>query len=32
MKIRASNERGRTEIDWLDSYHSFSFNYYKNRI
>lgn len=28
MKIRASNERGRTEIDWLDSYHSFSFNYY----
>ncbi|MBI4852783.1 MAG: pirin family protein [Acidobacteria bacterium] len=28
MKIRHHNERGKTEIDWLKSYHSFSFNTY----
>ena len=28
IEIRRSNERGRTKIDWLDSYHSFSFGEY----
>ncbi len=28
IEIRKSNERGRTKIDWLDSYHSFSFGEY----
>lgn len=28
MKIRRSNERGKTQTSWLDSYHSFSFNNY----
>jgi hypothetical protein len=31
MKIRHRNERGKTEIDWLKSYHSFSFNNYYDR-
>jgi quercetin 2,3-dioxygenase len=28
IEIRKSDERGRTKIDWLDSYHSFSFGEY----
>ncbi|KAF0249091.1 MAG: Pirin domain-containing protein [bacterium] len=28
MKIRRHNERGKTSVAWLDSYHSFSFNNY----
>jgi hypothetical protein len=28
ITFRKSNERGRTQIDWLDSYHSFSFGQY----
>src|SRR5258708_1227874 len=28
INIRRSEERGRTAIDWLDSYHSFSFGDY----
>lgn len=28
IKIRRGEERGRTEIDWLDSRHTFSFNEY----
>ena len=28
IEIRRSDERGRTKIDWLDSYHSFSFGEY----
>lgn len=28
INVRKSNERGRTKIDWLDSYHSFSFGEY----
>jgi quercetin 2,3-dioxygenase len=28
IEVRKSNERGRTKIDWLDSYHSFSFGDY----
>ena len=28
IEIRRSNERGRTKINWLDSYHSFSFGEY----
>ncbi len=28
IKIRKSNERGKTKIDWLESYHSFSFGDY----
>jgi redox-sensitive bicupin YhaK (pirin superfamily) len=30
IKIRKSDERGRTAIDWLDSYHSFSFGEYRD--
>ncbi|HYE34775.1 pirin family protein [Methylocaldum sp.] len=28
MRIRKSSERGRTRLDWLDSFHSFSFGNY----
>ena len=28
IEIRKSNERGKTKIDWLESYHSFSFGEY----
>ena len=28
IKLRAAHERGRTVVDWLDSYHTFSFNQY----
>lgn len=28
IKLRAARERGRTVNDWLDSYHTFSFNQY----
>lgn len=28
IEVRKSSERGRTKIDWLDSYHSFSFGEY----
>ncbi|MHB9041730.1 MAG: pirin family protein [Melioribacteraceae bacterium] len=28
IDIKKSNERGHTQIDWLDSYHSFSFGEY----
>lgn len=28
MKVRPQNERGKTSTNWLDSYHSFSFNHY----
>lgn len=28
IKVRKSNERGKTKIDWLESYHSFSFGDY----
>jgi hypothetical protein len=30
IKILKSSSRGKTEIDWLDSYHSFSFSEYYN--
>lgn len=30
LEVLRSNERGRTKIDWLDSYHSFSFGEYYN--
>jgi len=30
LKVLRSQERGRTKIDWLDSYHSFSFGNYYN--
>jgi len=30
IQLRKSNERGLTEIDWLKSYHSFSFGNYYN--
>ena len=30
IKILKSSSRGKTEIDWLDSYHSFSFGEYYN--
>jgi Pirin-related protein len=28
IKVKKSNERGHTEIDWLNSHHSFSFGEY----
>jgi redox-sensitive bicupin YhaK (pirin superfamily) len=28
LTVRKANDRGRTQIDWLDSYHSFSFGDY----
>ena len=28
IQLRRGNERGRTELDWLDSYHTFSFGDY----
>jgi quercetin 2,3-dioxygenase len=28
INVRHASERGRTQIDWLDSYHTFSFNTY----
>lgn len=28
ITIRRGNERGRTRLDWLDSYHTFSFDTY----
>lgn len=28
LALRKSDERGRNRIDWLDSYHSFSFGHY----
>ena len=28
LSVVKSNQRGRTKIDWLDSYHSFSFGDY----
>src|SRR2546426_11983851 len=28
IQVHRSNERGRTQLDWLDSYHSFSFGDY----
>ncbi len=28
IQVHRSNERGRTQLDWLDSYHSFSFGEY----
>ncbi len=31
IKIIKSNQRGRTKIDWLDSFHSFSFSDYFDR-
>jgi redox-sensitive bicupin YhaK (pirin superfamily) len=31
IKIRKSVDRGRTRIDWLDSYHTFSFGGYSDR-
>ena len=30
ITIRHSEERGRTKIDWLDSYHTFSFGGYRD--
>lgn len=30
MKIRKKEQRGLTKIDWLKSYHSFPFNYYRD--
>ncbi len=30
MTLRKSAARGRTKIDWLDSYHSFSFGHYRD--
>jgi redox-sensitive bicupin YhaK (pirin superfamily) len=30
ITVRKSNERGRTRIDWLDSWHSFAFNDYRD--
>ena len=30
LNIRKAEERGRTKIDWLNSYHSFSFGNYYN--
>lgn len=30
LHIRRAEERGRTVLDWLDSYHSFSFGHYRD--
>lgn len=30
IKVRKSQDRGKTELDWLKSYHSFSFAHYHN--